>query len=314
MRGCDDLTELFKTAVICAVIFVNGATDAPNSISGAVASGALKYRGACIVCAVFNFIGLALSYAFLPAVARTVSELSAADSTVPLLTVVIFASIAWALGVPTSESHALLAAMGGVSLYTFGTTGGKFIDVCIKSFASCAAGFAAGGALTVFTYSLFSRRRRVRKSFQIFSAALSSACHGMQDGQKFVCLLVPSAVGAKLPMSAVILCAAVMAAGCLTGGRKITETVGSGMISGDISTLNAVSDLGAVACTLASSVFGIPISTTYMKTCSLLGAASAKKAPVIKPIVLKFILTWVLTYPACMGIAYVLSAISHAAF
>lgn len=300
--------------MICAVIFVNGATDAPNSISGAVASGAVRYRSACILCAVFNFLGLTVSYALFPSIAETVSELSPSGNFVPLLTVVIFASAAWVIGVPTSESHALLAAIAGVSLYRFGVSDTKVIDVCIKSFASCAAGFGAGGIFTVFTHSLFSKRTDFMRKCQIVSAVLSSASHGMQDGQKFICLLAPAAIGAQLPMKAVLICAAVMAVGCLMGGRRITDTVGSGIVTADTASLNASSDVGAVACTIASSLLGIPVSTTYMKTCALLGSAAVRRVPVSKPVTLRFFCTWVLTYPVCMGIAYLLCAVGEIFF
>lgn len=306
MRGCDFLSGIVNTALVCALIFVNGATDASSSISGAVASGSLSYRRACVLCAVFNFLGLCLSFAFFPAVARTVSDISPSESTVPVLTVVIFASAAWVFGIPTSESHALLAAMGGVSLYRLGVPDGKFIDICIKSFASCAVGFAAGFIVTYLTYSLLSHRRRVRRNFQILGAALSSACHGIQDGQKFVCLLAPATMSASLPMWAVLLCASVMAFGCLAGGRRITETVGCGIVKGDTAVLNASSDIGAVICTLATSVSGIPISTTYMKTCSLLGAAAVRKVSVVRPAVIRLFAAWVMTYPACMAMSYLL--------
>jgi len=290
---------------VCAVIFVNGATDAVNSISGAVASGALTYRRACVLCAVSNFLGLVLSCAFFPTVANSIAMLEGSRSTVPLLTVVIFSASAWALGIPTSESHALIAAMGGVALYRFGAPGWSFIDICIKSFCSCVLGFVAGAAV----FALWRRKsvpKRQMYRTQRICAVLSSACHGMQDGQKFTVLLAASAAVPKLGMVPVLICGAIMALGSLSGGRRITETVGEGLVLTQTEASNAASDLSSALCTAAVSLFGIPVSTTYMKTCSMLGCAAAGRLRVGKKVAAGFFLVWVLTYPICMAVAYLL--------
>jgi PiT family inorganic phosphate transporter len=304
MEDGDSMGFLISLAV-CAVIFVNGATDAVNSISGAVASGAFSYRRACVICALCNFLGLVLSCTFCPAVANSIASLKGSDSIVPLLTVVIFSASAWALGIPTSESHALIAAMGGVALYRFGVTGGSFIDICIKSFCSCILGFVAGWV----AFALWRRRttsRRQMHTIQRLCAVLSSACHGMQDGQKFTVLLASSAAVLKLNVGSILICGAVMALGCLSGGRRITETVGEELVLAETDTCNAASDLSAALCTAAVSLFGIPVSTTYMKTCSMLGCAAAGRLRVSKRVTARFFLVWTLTYPICMAIAYLL--------
>lgn len=312
--GGEKVTELFTVCVIYAVIFVNGATDAPNSISGAVASGALSYRSACVLCAVFNFAGLCVSYMFFPAVADTMASLKGSDSIIPMVTVVIFAVAAWVLGIPTSESHALVAAVGGVSLYALGRPDARFIDICIKSAVSCAAGFASGGIVTAFAASALHLRQRLSRKVQILCAALSSACHGMQDGQKFVLLLAPVSASGRLSLGSVLLCSAVMGLGCLSGGRKMTDTVGAELVPACSRALSTCADMGAVMCTLASSFFGIPVSTTYMKTCTLMGAASVGRARVSGKVARRLFAVWILTYPVCMAIAYALCRVLDESF
>ena len=297
--------------LVLAVIFVNGATDAPNSIAGAVGSGVLKYRSACILCAVFNFLGLVIASTYFPSVTKSIESISIDRMTaIPLITVIIFSSVAWFFGIPTSESHALVASLGGVSLYTAGKLGTRFIGICVKSAASCAGGFGIGALFVVILSPLFHRGRLMtrgnnRKKLQGFCAAFSAACHGMQDGQKFTAMLIPATAVGVLPASAVMICSAVMGMGCLAGGRRITKKLGEDMIvsSGADS---AASDAGALVCTLVSTFLGIPVSTTYMKTCSMLGAAAAIKAPVNRRVVLELVGTWVATYPVCMMMSYLL--------
>lgn len=299
------------TFFVLAVIFVNGATDAPNSIAGAVGGGVLKYRNACILCALFNFLGLAVSSAYFPSVSESIASISTDNTAaIPLVTVVIFASIAWFFGIPTSESHALVAALGGVYLYTVGKLEGEFIDICIKSAASCAVGFGVGALFMIVLSPLFRcgsifSLRQNRKILQGVCAAGASACHGMQDGQKFTAMLLPTAAVGSLPLSAVLICSAVMGVGCLVGGRRITKKLGE-ELTNSAGADSAASDAGALVCTLVSTFLGIPVSTTYMKTCSMMGAAVAGRTHVNRRVVLELILTWVATYPVCMLLSYML--------
>lgn len=315
-RGCDRIYSGITVFLVLAVIFVNGATDAPNSIAGAVGSGALKYRSACLLCALFELLGLAVAGTLFPAVSESILDISTGGVTaVPLLTVVLFALAAWRFGIPTSESHALVAALGGVSLYCNGRLTGSFIDVCIKSAVSCIAGLGAG-ALFVLLFSLIRKNvklsfgKRDRSLYQGALAALSSACHGMQDGQKFTAMLIPAAASGTLPIGAVVICSAVMGAGCLAGGRRIAKKLGEEMTSPS-GLDSAAADTGALTCTLASTVLGIPVSTTYMKTCSMLGAALPLKRKINGRVVLELILTWAATYPVCMLLSYCLCAVTE---
>ena len=105
-----------------AVIFVNGWTDAPNAIATAVASGALSFRRAAGLAALCNLAGAVLSTLFFPAVARTVWSLAGSGGTAPVdlcavfSAIVLWAAAAWRLGIPTSESHALLGGLAGAAL------------------------------------------------------------------------------------------------------------------------------------------------------------------------------------------------------
>ena len=114
---------LLPVLVLC-VILVNGWTDAPNAIATAVGSGALSFRPAVALAAVCNFAGVALACLCFPAVAATMEKLvrfSSPQATQTglsgaLLAVILWGVAAWRFGLPTSESHALLAGLSGAAL------------------------------------------------------------------------------------------------------------------------------------------------------------------------------------------------------
>ena len=110
--------------LVLAVLFVNGWTDAPNAIASAVGSGAMDFRRAAALAAGCNFAGSALACLLFPAVAATMGGLvsfSDAPAAVTalgaaMLSVVLWAVLAWRFGLPTSESHALLSGLSGAAL------------------------------------------------------------------------------------------------------------------------------------------------------------------------------------------------------
>ena len=110
--------------LVTAVIFVNGWTDAPNAIATAVGSGAMSFRRAALMAALCNFAGVALASLLFPAVAATVEELvhfahgtqAVTALCAALMAIVVWAVSAWRFGLPTSESHALLAGLSGAAL------------------------------------------------------------------------------------------------------------------------------------------------------------------------------------------------------
>ena len=95
-----------------------------------------------------------------------------------------------------------------------------------------------------------------------------------------------------------------MAVGCITGGRKIINKLGYALTGGIGKAEAFASDTGSVICSAAASAAGIPISTTYMKTCSVIGACRAAGGRVDKSVAAELILVWAATYPVCMAMAY----------
>ena len=108
--------------LLSAVILVNGWTDAPNAIATTVASEVLPFPAAAALAAVCNLLGVVCTAAVNDAVARTLYSIAdfgpqtLTALTAALSATVLWAVLAWRFGIPTSESHALVAGLTGAAL------------------------------------------------------------------------------------------------------------------------------------------------------------------------------------------------------
>ena len=302
--------------LVLAVIFVNGWTDAPNAIATAVGSGALNFRRGVALAAVCNFAGAALACLCFPAVADTVGGLVAFGDprsavcvlNAALLSIVLWAVAAWRFGLPTSESHALLAGLSGGALALGGglarLNGRAWLMALAGLGLSLPAGVLAG---RLFRQILNGRLRRPALG-QRWAAALTALLHGVQDGQKFLALLLltdaldGSADGSRFSMA--LLTAAVMALGTALGGKPIVEKVGTELAS--LSPADGLAaDLGAGLVLALCSALGLPASTTHAKVAAVCGAGRGAN----KRVMGQMAGAWALTFPACGAIAFLLTKI-----
>ena len=309
-----DLTVSLARLLVLAVIFVNGWTDAPNAIATAVGSGALTFRRGVALAAVCNFAGAALACLCFPAVADTVGGLvtfgdprsAVCVLNAALLSIVLWAVAAWRFGLPTSESHALLAGLSGGTLALGGglaqLNGRAWLMALAGLGLSLPAGVAAG---RLFRRVLNGRLRRPALG-QRWAAALTALLHGVQDGQKFLALLLltdglDGMVNTSRPMLA-LLTAAVMALGTALGGKPIVEKVGTELAS--LSPADGLAaDLGAGLVLALCSALGLPASTTHAKVAAVCGAGRGADRRVMG----QMAGAWALTFPACGVMAFLLT-------
>ncbi len=296
--------------LLAGVILVNGWTDAPNAIAAPVAAGVLSFPSAVILAAVCNLLGVVCTARISDAVARTLYSIAdfgpqaLTALTATLSATVLWAVFAWRFGVPTSESHALVAGLTGAAL----ALGADRLRLAPLLWVGL--GLVLSLALGVLLGRLFRRRLpRRRESFyrrgQGIGAALTAFLHGAQDGQKFLgvgALLLSLGRGHdSLPGWASWVCALLMAMGTLIGGRRIIDTVGRKMV-----TLDARSGFAAeCACALtlaACTLWGFPVSTTHAKTAAILGAGAAPDGRVAGSLGL----AWLFTFPACGFLSFFL--------
>ena len=67
-------------------------------------------------------------------------------------------------------------------------------------------------------------------------------------------------------------------------------------------------DMAGAACLLLSSLTGIPVSTTHTKTTAIMGVGAAKRMRAVNWSVAKeMVFTWILTFPGCGLIGFLMT-------
>ena len=324
---------LIAVVLTLGVIFVNGWTDAPNAIATCVVTRCMSPRAAILMAAVFNFFGVLLMSMVNATVAETITQMvdfgtnsheAIVALSAALFAIVVWAVLAWFFGIPTSESHALIAGLtgGAIALHggLSGVNGAEWVKVLYGLGISVVLGFGLGWVVCKIVVLLFRRadRRRTEPIFrvaQIFGAAAMSFMHGAQDGQKFMGVILlslflingQSPEPVAMPVWLMLLCSVVMGIGTSVGGKKIIKSVGMDMVS--LEKYQGFSaDLAASISLLISSVFGIPVSTTHAKTTAIMGVGAVKRLSAINFSVVKEMgMTWLLTFPGCGLIGFVMA-------
>lgn len=326
---------LIAVVLTLGVILVNGWTDAPNAIATCVVTRCMSPRAAILMAAAFNFLGVFVMTKISNQVAVTITKMvNFGDNSgrtiiivlcAAMLAIVVWAMLAWVFGIPTSESHALIAGLTGGAMALCGlgaVVWDQWLKVIYGIFISVILGFGLAWVICKLVTKIFYNANRPKtepffKGAQIVGAASMAFMHGAQDGQKFMgiillCVFTLEGSGAtgttfEIPTWLMILCSLIMGAGTAMGGKKIIKSVGMDMVklekyqgfSADIA-----SSLALVFC----SVFGLPVSTTHVKTTSIMGVGAVKRVSAINfGVVKEMVLTWVLTFPGCGLLAYLVT-------
>ncbi|MEE0969741.1 MAG: inorganic phosphate transporter [Clostridia bacterium] len=323
---------LITVIMTLGVIFVNGWTDAPNAIATCVTTRCMSVRSAILMSAVFNFLGVLLMTLINTSVATTISNMvdfgndtntALIALCAALISIVVYSTGASYFGIPTSESHSLIAGITGAALATpSGVINmGEWVKVIIGLFVSLGLGFFMGFGVSKLVTIIFARADRRHttpffKGAQVFGAAAMSFMHGAQDGQKFIGVLFlglafsngqSGVSNMTIPIWLMILCSVVMALGTSVGGEKIIKSVGMDMVK--LEKYQGFSaDIAAALCLLVSNLTGVPVSTTHTKTASIMGVGAVRRLSAINFGVVKdMMLTWIFTFPGCGLISFAMA-------
>lgn len=327
---------LVTVILTLGVILVNGWTDAPNAIATCVSTRAMSAPHAILMAAVFNFLGILVMTSLNSKVAMTIYNMvdfhgDAKDSSIALCAalcaIVLWATLAWVFGIPTSESHALIAGLSGAAIALHGNLSGinpdEWIKVIYGLILSTILGFGFGFISTKIIELLFrhSDRRKTNHFFgkaQIAGGAAMAFMHGAQDGQKFISVFLlgiflvngnTTTNQFDIPIWLMILCSFVMMLGTSIGGYRIIKSVGLDMVHLE-KYQGFAADLGATVCLLFSSLTGIPVSTTHTKTTAIMGVGASKRLSAVNwKIVRDMSLAWIFTFPGCGLLGYITAKI-----
>ena len=325
---------MITVALTLGVIFVNGWTDAPNAIATCITTRCMGVRSAIWMSAIFNFLGVFVMTQINSSVASTISNMvdfgtNTREALIALcaalFSIVVYSVGASYFGIPTSESHSLIAGLTGAAIAIQNGIGGvnmaEWGKVLYGLVLSLALGFASGWVLCKLVSIICRRmdRRKTNRFFkgaQIFGAAAMSFMHGAQDGQKFIGVLFlgiafsggqTSVSGVAIPVWLMLVCSVVMGTGTSVGGEKIIKSVGMDMVK--LEKYQGFSaDLAAAFCLLLSSLFGIPVSTTHTKTSAIMGVGAVRRISAINfGVVRDMMLTWIFTFPGCGLISFIVA-------
>ncbi|HEY8335349.1 MAG TPA: inorganic phosphate transporter [Tardiphaga sp.] len=302
--------------------FLNGLHDAANSIATIVSTRVLRPQYAVLWAAFFNFVAFAV---FGLHVANTIGtgiiDPHVIDASVifgALMGAIVWNVITWALGIPSSSSHALIGGLLGAGLAKAGFAAAEWKGLSMALLAivlSPVVGFLLALVLTAIVSwaSVRSTPFAVDRAFRILqfvSASLYSLGHGGNDAQKTmgiiaVLLYSQGHLGTEfsVPFWVVLSCQAAMALGTLMGGWRIVRTMGL-RITKLTPMQGFCAETGGAATLFAATFLGVPVSTTHTITGAIVGVGAARRVSAVRwNVASSIVYAWVITIPASAMVA-----------
>lgn len=312
-------TFLLILVVVVAVgfDFTNGFHDTANAVAPTIATGAMSPRVAVVVSGALNVVGAFLSLSVAATIASGI--VSQGDIILPVVFAGLVGAIAWNVttwyfGIPSSSSHALIGGVIGAMMVHAGSSAvlwsGIVGKVLAPSIAAPIFALVIAALATMLSRRLSAGVDNETKSWgmragQIGSSSLLSIAHGTNDAQKTMGVVTLALIAngtladnASTPVWVVLLCGVAIGLGTLIGGWRIIRTMGHGFT--DLSPTQGFSaQITSSAVILTSSHFGLPLSTTYVATGSILGSGVGTRGrPVRWSLAGRVGLAWLITLPA----------------
>ncbi len=342
-----DIVFILAVMAVVVVVFfdyTNGFHDASNIIATVIASRAMTPIQAVIIVATFEFLGPLLGGT---AVADTIGkfihigDLDALPSMIIILCgivgAIVWNLVTWWFGIPSSSSHALVGGLAGAVVVSAGADHvvwgfqelgrGHFTGVTkvlLALIISPIIGFWGGFFIHRLMGILLrgakpSANKHLRHMQFVTSAGLAFA-HGANDAQKsmgiitLVLLLGGFIPEFEVPFWVIILCAAAITLGIMSGGWRIVRTVGFGIYK--VRPLHALgAQLTSASVIFSASLIGAPVSTTHVVSSSIMGIGASERPKAVRWAKAKEIVsTWVITIPGAATVAIAAYLLLHLLF
>lgn len=315
--------------IIIILIFTNAITDAPNAIATLVGTKVMSFRKAAKLSAIFNFIGIVVMSLINISVANCISSMvnlnDSKNGIIVLISgmiaVIVFALIAMKFGIPTSETHGLIAGLTGaaVAIYGWGSVSlyewkNVMIGLIWSIFGTVLIGYVIS---KISEKIIFLTKNESIEKWQILGCCGMSFMHGAQDGQKFIGILIiffslaknvpiPEMINPLDNIGIILYTAFIMAMGVSIGGKKIVDNIGGEMVELD-NKQALMSDITTIITLLIASLIGIPVSTTHAKTMSIIAIGKNKNTKIDKSKVFSICKAWFWNFPISGGIGFLLA-------
>jgi inorganic phosphate transporter, PiT family len=309
-------------AVALLFDFLNGLHDAANSIATIVSTRVLRPQFAVFWAAFFNFVAFMV---FGLHVAQTIGtgiiDPAIVDAQVifaALVGAIVWNIVTWALGIPSSSSHALIGGLVGGGMAKAGISAAVWTGLTktvVAIVLSPLVGFLLAMVLVAIVSwaSVRSTPFAVDRAFRILqfaSASLYSLGHGGNDAQKTmgiiaVLLYSQGHLGGEffVPFWVVLSCQAAMAMGTLMGGWRIVRTMGL-RITKLTPMQGFCAETGGAATLFMATFLGVPVSTTHTITGAIVGVGAARRLSAVRwNVASSIVYAWVITMPASAIVA-----------
>jgi len=325
------MLEIAIVAIGIALIFdfVNGFNDSANSVATVIGTRVLTPLQAVSLSAAANFVG---PFVFGVAVATTIAKgiVSPDDITVYMIIGGLAGAITWStictvLGLPISNSHALIGGIIGAGIIGLGFEK-LVLDGLTKVLAGIViaplGGLIFGLLITTLIITIFATRRpaQVNKTFgklQIISSAWFALTHGANDGQKTmgIIVLILFAAGMipelEMPLWVIFAAATAIGLGTFFGGYKVIRTLGMKVTRLKPYQGFAAETGGGVMLAIFATL-GIPASTTHAITGTIMGAGAARRKFAVRwKVGRQIVFAWLITIPGAAGFAIAFTYIIH---
>ena len=319
------MTDTFAFLVITMIIIlgfeaVNGWTDAPNAVATVISTRVLNPMAAVMMAAVFNVVGALSGTAVATTIGKGIVDLDAVTletTAAAALAVIIWSTFAWYFGLPTSESHGIVAGIAGAGVAVAG------FDVLLwdgwrKVFTGVGLAVVGGavGGLVLMTFLSWLMRnasptlaRRLFGPLQIGSAAFMAWSHGTADGQKAMGVMAMALAiyyerDFAVPIWVILLAASVMGVSTAMGGWRIIRTLGMRLTSLQPVHGFAAETAAAVTLTITARM-GIPLSTTHTIGSAIMGVGATRRLSAVRwGLAYEIVMAWILTFPVCFGLGW----------
>lgn len=325
-----DLVLVAAVAMALAFAFTNGFHDAANAIATLVATRAARPLPAILMASLANLLGPLLLGA---AVANTVAKIVEVSPqiVVPVVGAGLTGAVLWNLftwyrGIPSSSSHALVGGLVGAAVVAEGLDAvgwGPFSDghlagvlgILIGIILATALGFSASWLLERVALRIAARatnraNKPVRTAQWVTSAWLAFS-HGANDSQKVVGVIAGMLVAnghmgsvTDPGFGLVFACSLALTLGTALGGWRIVKTIGQ-RIYPLHSVDGLVSQTSSAGVIFASSIAGLPVSTSQVVSSSVVGIGAGRRRwrHVSWGIVREIGVAWLTTMPGAAIVA-----------
>jgi len=322
--------------VIAAAIgfgLVNGFNDAANAVAASIGSRALSPRNAIILAAFCNFAGAATG----TAVAITIGKGILVPEAISYLTVIaglvaaiIWGAIATRLGLPVSITHSFVTGLAAAGVAVMGSGAviwGVLERIGISVVAAPTLGFIGGFALMIVLLQAFRRSapagmRVVFSRLQWLTTAFLAYSHGKNDGQMPIGVITMALVihtghvelWDNIPWWVIIISALTISLGTAIGGWRVIRTVGMKVTA--LKPVHGFATQASAATVIeVASHLGIPVSTTHCATAAVMGVGATRRLSAVRwGVTRNIVLAWILTFPICGALGWIIASLLKIAF